>query len=372
MIPCDYHQLPHKGIRSLSPYVPGKSSATVAKEQGLTDIIKLASNENPLGCSPHVMTALSSLTLQKIATYPIARQHPLHQKLADSLQIDAEQLTLSNGSDALFTLLQTCFALHSDKHILTHQYAFMAYAIQAKALGVPVVTTPVHTDWRVDIDALIAACNEKTALIFLANPNNPTGLLISEQEIERLLDNTPPSTLVVIDEAYYEYVAPHRRPNTLALLTRYPHLVITRTFSKAYGLAGLRLGFAISNATIADILQRVILPFTVNEAVLTAGFVAYDDHDFIKKTIDNNVNGRQQLQEGLTQLGLNHLPTDANFITFDCQKDAIRIDQALQQKGIIIRPLHPYQLPHHLRVTIGTNLQNKRFLNCLKELYHGQ
>lgn len=369
-MPCDYDLLPHAGIQTLVPYVPGKSIEEVANERGLTDIIKLAGNENPLGCSPKVLQALANLSGPKIATYPMSVIHPLRHKLADKLGVDTDMIALSNGSDALFCSLLTCFALHNNKHILTHDYAFSSYAIQAKTLGIPVVSTGVNSKFEVDIDAMIDACNENTALIFIANPNNPTGLLVKPEEIQRLLENTPATTLFVLDEAYYEYSRLGLGP-TKTLLQKHPNLVITRTFSKAYGLAGFRLGYAITNPQIAALLYRIQLPFAVNIAALTAGFAALDDDDFIHQTVQLNKQGLKQMQHGLDSLGLTHLPSSGNFITLNCKTDALPVYQRLQNHGIIVRPLHPYGLNTYLRVTIGTQEQNIRFLNTLsRELPH--
>ena len=374
-MPCDYYQLPHAGIRDLIPYVPGKSSDELARERGLTHIIKLASNENPLGCSPLVTNALANLSPHKIAAYPMSINHPLRQKLAARSGVDTDMLTLGNGSDSLFCLLLTCFALHNNKHILTHEYAFSSYAIQAKTLGIPVVTTGVKSDFSVDVDALINACNKDTALIFLANPNNPTGLLLDHTEIKRLLEHIPETTLFVLDEAYFEYTSRFdllsTTPNscwakaqpTIELLRKHPNLVITRTFSKAYGLAGFRLGYAIASPQITALLYRIQLPFVVNIAALTAGFAALDDDDFIQKTVHVNNQGLKQMQQGLHALGFTQLPSAANFITFDCNKDSLTIYQELQHHGIIVRPLHPYGLKNYLRVTIGTEEQNQFFLD---------
>jgi histidinol-phosphate aminotransferase len=369
-MPCDYARLPHKGIQSLKPYIPGKSAEKLAEEQGLDDIIKLASNENPLGCSHLVTNALAALSSHQISTYPIASQHPICAKLATKLGIDVNMLTLTSGSEALISLLQTCFALHSNKHILIPTYSFIAYSIHANALGIPFLSTPVLPNWQADIDALISCCNDKTALIFLANPNNPTGSLIKHGEIQRLLEHIPQTTILVLDEAYYEYVSDTDKLDTLSLLNAHPNLVVARTFSKVYGLAGLRLGYAISNPQINSILQRVMSPFAVNEVALLAGNAALDDDEFIQQSINNNVQGLKQIQHGLTKLGISYLPTAGNFITFDCKTDATPLYQKLLQCGIILRPLHPYGLNNYLRVTIGTEEQNTRFLNKLKELHH--
>ena len=370
-MPCDYDQLPHAGIRELSPYVPGKSADMLARERGFTHITKLASNENPLGCSPLATLALADLSGRNIATYPMSVNHPLRQKLAEKLSVDRDMLTLGNGSDSLFCLLLTCFALHNDKHILTHDYAFSSYAIQAKTLGIPVVSTGVKSNWEVDIDAMIDACHEKTAMIFISNPNNPTGLPVCQSDIKRLLDCIPETTLLVLDEAYYEYTHHSDKTYSIELLKTHPNLVITRTFSKAYGLAGLRLGYAIANAKITALLYRIQLPFVVNIAALTAASAALDDDEFITKTVQLNEHGIKQVQQGLTGLGLTHLPTEGNFIMFNCKNDGMHIYQGLQDYGIIVRPLHAYGLNHYIRVTIGTRHQNQHFLEHLsKELHH--
>lgn len=369
-MPCDYYELPHAGIKSLAPYIPGKTAKQVTQEYGIKDIIKLASNENPLGCSPLVTATLASMTNHHIATYPGSSIQPLRQKIANQLEIDTKMITLGNGSDGLIPLVQTCFALHCGKHILTHQHAFVSYKIYAKTLGIPIFTAPLLPNWYVDIDTLIAMCNEKTALIFLASPNNPTGLLVSQAKIEHLLQHIPETTILVVDEAYYEYVDDNDKLNMISLLSTYPNLIAMRTFSKAYGLASLRLGYTIASSDVSAILQRVQPPFAVNEAALIAAHAALDDPEFIKKSVTNNVNGLKQIQQGLASLQINYLPTAGNFITIDCKKDAISLYQRLQQKGIIVRPLHPYGLNNYLRITIGTEQQNSIFLNNLKELYN--
>lgn len=364
---CNYNLLTPASIQSLAPYIPGKTIEQVAIEQGITDIIKLASNENPLGCSPLVHHALSHLSKQTVSLYPNSVSHAFRHQLAHFLQIDSEQLVLSNGSDAIYGLLLTLFALQTDKHVLTHQYAFSTYEIQAKTLGIPIVITPTR-GWEVDIDAIINTCNEKTALIFLANPNNPTGLLIKHAEIERLLANIPSTAILVLDEAYYEFASDVYQADSLGLLSKYSNLIITRTFSKVYGLAGLRLGYGIANPEIIALLYKIQLPFAVNIAAMTAASAAIKDQDFIHQTLEVNRQGIQQMQIGLDRLNIPHLPTTTNFITIDCQTDGGPIFQRLQQHGIIVRPLHPYGMANYLRVTIGLEEQNKRFLLALAEV----
>jgi histidinol-phosphate aminotransferase len=371
-MPYDYNTLPHAGIQELHPYVPGKATSTLAREQkSITDIIKLASNENPLGCSPHALEALRGLTPADLATYPILINNPLRDALALHAGLNRETVALSNGSDMLFHLLLECFALHTGKHVLTHDYAFITYEVQANTLGIPIKKVPVKPQFEVDIDALINACTQKTAIIFLANPNNPTGRLIPPDEIIRLLDNIPDSTLLVLDEAYHEYTPPNMQLDIKKSLTKYSNLVITRTFSKVYGLAALRLGYAFANPDITALLYRIQLPFTVNQAATVAALSALNDQDFVQESIHINKQGLTQIKQGLTALGLTCLPSACNFIMFNCERNARELDQHLQARGLIIRPLNPYDLTQHLRVTIGTFEQNARFLKtlpiCLKE-----
>lgn len=370
-MPCDFNTLPHSGIRGLHPYVPGKTTDAVVREQKISDVIKLASNENPRGCSPYVPKALATLTPDMLATYTITKDHPMRKYLANHLQINQEALFLSNGSDFIFHMLLECFALHTNKHILTHDYAFISYEVQAHTLGIPIQKVALEPAWHVNIDAMIKACSKNTAMIFIANPNNPTGLYIQPTEIKRLLDHIPESTLLVLDEAYYEYIPESERLDAPTWLAKYPNLIITRTFSKAYGLAALRLGYALAHPDIIALLYRIQLPFCVSQTALIAGMAALDDQAFVQQTVQLNTDGLIQIQEGLEQLGLAYLPSTCNFITFDCGQNAAALDKNLQKRGVLIRPLDPYGLERHLRVTIGTLEQNTRFLNtlalCLKE-----
>ena len=365
----DFKQLSHEGLRSLVPYKPGKSIEELAREKGLTDIIKMASNENPLGCSPLALKALQSMSSHLIATYPSPVNHPLMAKLAAKYKLDEYQLFFSNGSDYIFSILLNCFALHTGKHILTHDHAFSTYAIQAHALNIPVHQVPITADWHVDVDLLIQACDEQTGLIFLANPNNPTGCLINHEDIAKLIGGIPESTILVVDEAYYEFITSVPSYSGIDLMAKYPNLVITRTFSKIYGLAGLRLGYAIACPEIISLLHKAQLPFSVNQAALTAAYAALDDDEFIKLSLKTNQMGMEQMRAGLTQLQLNFLPSACNFLTFDCKEDALKPYNFLLDRGIIVRPLHPYKMNQYIRVTIGTEEQNARFLNALRAYF---
>lgn len=357
----DFTTLSHKGIQVLSPYIPGKSIEEVAKESGISNIIKLASNENPFGCSPKVVEAFQNLDPILIARYPAEAHHPLREELSTFLDVPTNMLTFANGSDSLFGVLLTAFALLEDKQMLTHDYAFNSYAIQAHTLGVEVVLLALQ-NWEVNVEALIAACTAKTALIFIDNPSNPIGSTMSVTAIEQILMNIPETTLLVLDEAYYEFLPPNSMPS-LELLKKYRNLIITRTFSKAYGLAGLRLGYAIADPQITEIIQKVHLPFTANILALHGARAALRDQGFIQHTQQHIARERQAMTEMLDAHHIRYIPPSSNFITIDCGQDgAVALAKKLQERGIIIRPLHSYGLNSHIRATIGTTEQNKRFM----------
>lgn len=356
-----------QGIRSLIPYQPGTSIETIQREKGISDVIKMASNENPLGCSPNALTALQKIASSQVATYPAPSHHRLMSALAHKLNIETDRLFLANGSDALFNLLLICFGLHTGKAIVTHQFAFSSYAIQAHALQIPVHQVEIDADLRVNMQKLIAACTDKVGLVFIANPNNPTGLLIPPAQIKQLLEQISPSILVVLDEAYYEYAATQLNCNTVSWLEAHSNLVITRTFSKIYGLAGLRLGYAIAHPEIIALLQRTQLPFAVNQAALEAAYAALDDDLFIQQSLQMNQEGMLQLSQGFQQLKLTYLPSSGNFLTINYQQDTATLYDFLLNHGIITRPLHAYKMPQYLRVTIGTKEQNQRLLKALAD-----
>ena len=266
-------------------------------------------------------------------------------------------------------MLLYCFALHTGKHILTHEYAFSTYVIQANTLKIPARTVAINPDWQININNLIQACDAQTGIIFIANPNNPTGVLMGQNEIKYLLERIPESTLLVLDEAYYEFAASKLSGNSVEWLAEHPNLVITRTFSKMYGMAGLRLGYAMADPAIINLLQRVQLPFSVNQAALIAAQAALDDDDFIKLSLLINDEGMQQMRTGLDELNLSYLPSACNFLTFDCKEDGLALYNYLLEQGIIVRPLHAYKMNQYIRVTIGTREQNSRFLTALKSYY---
>jgi histidinol-phosphate aminotransferase len=365
----DFQKLPHPGIQSLIPYVPGKSIEELAREKGLSSIIKLASNENPLGCSPMAHVAVQAISPHTIATYPSPINHPLMQKLSTKLNIHSDQLFLSNGSDYLFNIIMNCFALHTNKQIITHEYAFSTYEIQANSLKIPVTHVPVEESWEVNTNKMAQACSKDTGIVFIANPNNPTGLPIQGNDIKYLLEHIPESTLLVLDEAYYEFAAEQLNYNSLDWLEEHPNLIVTRTFSKIYGMAGLRLGYCIANPSIISIMRKFQLPFIVNQIAMAAAHAAVDDDQFIRSSLECNTRGMLQMKEGFKKLTISHLPSACNFLTFDCKEDSNSLYQFLLNRGIIVRPLHAYNMNNYIRVTIGTTEQNDRFLAALSEYY---
>jgi len=362
-------QLIHPLVAKLQPYLPGKSIQEVQERYQLKHVIKLASNENAWGCSQKVSQALKHLQMQDICLYPNTYLHPFFQTLQTHLQLPSEAILVSNGSDAIFSLLMQAFALPQQKSILTHQYAFMGYATQANALGLECHQLPINEDtWEVDCDQWLKYCRPNTGLIFLANPNNPTGVLISWSKIEFLLQHLNPDILLIIDEAYQEYIdVPH--PHLATLLARYPNLILTRTLSKAYGLAGLRIGYAMGNPEIIEILKKIQLPFCINQVALTAADAALKDQAFLQQVVSMTRTEKQALIQALQNLPLKLRPTEGNFITLGTESDVTPMVEFLEQAGIIVRPLHRFGLPHYTRITIGQHEQNKQLIKHLHDFY---
>lgn len=359
----DFYSLAVPSIATLSPYRPGKPAGELERELGLTDIVSLASNENPLGPSPRALAAATA-ALSRLERYPDGAGFELKAALNKAYGISSDRLTLGNGSNELLNLAARAFVRPGDE-VIYSQYAFVAYAIAAKACQARAVEVPAR-DYAHDLPAMADAVSERTRLIYLANPNNPTGTSFSDAELRAFLDAVPERVIVVLDEAYTEYVDPDAGlPNGLDLIDDYPNLIVTRTFSKAFGLAGLRVGFAVANAQIADLMNRIREPFNVNAAALAAATAALTDEEYLQQTLEINRRGRQQLSEGLERLGLEFLASQGNFLTLDLQRDAQPVFEALLRQGVIVRPLQPYAMPRHLRVTVGTEQENRRFLDAL-------
>ncbi|KAF0806825.1 histidinol-phosphate aminotransferase [Alcanivorax xiamenensis] len=362
---CDYIKLANGGVQRLQPYSPGKPIEELERELGIRDIIKLASNENPLGPSHRALEA-AKRALEQVHLYPDGAGFSLKMALAEKLGVNSNQITLGNGSNDILELVARAY-LQPGEETVYAEYAFAIYPLVTVACSAKPVMVPAHL-YGHDLAAMADAINQNTRIVFLANPNNPTGTWFNDVALDRFLERVPEDVLVVLDEAYFEYVEEAHYPNGLDRLARYPNLIVTRTFSKIHGLAGLRVGYAVSHPDIADILNRVRQPFNVNIPALAAAEAALDDTDHLENSRCENTAGLGQLVEGLNLLGLEHIPSVANFITVDCAGDAVPVYEALLREGVIVRPLGGYGLPNHLRVTVGTARENERFLRALDKV----
>jgi histidinol-phosphate aminotransferase len=355
-----------KVITNIAPYQPGKPIAELTREYGITDVIKLASNENPLGMGKLALNAIKAAS-DSCHYYPDGSGYVLKSKIAAHKNVDLEQITLGNGSDDIFNFVLRAFVSPNDEVIIS-QYAFAAYAIAAKIVEAQIITVKAK-NWGHDLHAMAKNITAKTKVIFIANPNNPTGTWNPKEEFLAFMKQVPASVIVVVDQAYFEYIEHH--PDYIdaaSLIERYPNLIVTYTFSKAYGLAGLRIGYSIANAYIADLLNRVRLPFNVNSLGLIAATVSLNDTAFIAKTLQVNRDGMKQLEIGFTKLNLEYIPSVGNFISVDVKQDAQSIYQNLLKHGIIVRPIANYGMPTYLRVSVGLKAQNTRFLTALKSI----
>ena len=352
-------------IRSIAPYQPGKPISELAREFGLVEsgIIKLASNENPLGVSPKAQAAIRA-TLDGLALYPDGNGFELKQALSRYLSVGMDQLVLGNGSNDVLELAARAF-LAPENSAVYSQHAFAVYPLVVQAMGCKGIEVPAK-NFGHDLDAMLRAVQPGTRMVFVANPNNPTGTLAPAAEMERFIAALPAHVLVVLDEAYNDYLRPEHRADSLSWLKKYPNLLITRTFSKVYGLAGLRVGYAVGSAAVADMLNRVRQPFNVNSISLAAAAAALDDHEFVRKSYALNLAGMDQLTAGLKKLGLEYIPSYGNFVTFKAG-DAKAVNTALLKSGVIVRPIAGYGLPDWLRVTVGLEAENARFLSSLKQ-----
>lgn len=354
------------GVQSLHPYQPGKPISELAREFGLNedDIVKLASNENPLGPSAKVLAAITN-ALPELTLYPDGAGFALKKALSDKFGIAQNQITLGSGSSDILDFVTRVFVNDGD-NVVTSQHAFAVYGIVSSIVGAQCIAAPAQ-HYGHDLDAMLAAINERTKVVFVTNPNNPTGTWVSKQQLTAFLDRVPAHILVLLDEAYFEFVQDADYPNGLALLPHYPNLVVARTFSKAYGLAALRVGYGVSSPEIADLFNRVRPPFNVNSLALAAAVAALDDDDYVQRSIENNRAGLRQLEQGFHALKLAYIPSVANFIAFQMPAGvkAAEVFQKLLAKGVIVRPVAGYELPDHLRVSVGTAAENATFLHAL-------
>lgn len=359
---CDIFALANLGVQGLHPYQAGKPTEELERELGLSDIVKLASNENPLGVSELVKTAINNQILG-ITRYPDANGYYLKQALAKKYSVQTGQITLGNGSNDVLELIARSF-VSSEHEVIYAQHAFVVYPLVTQAIGAKGVAVPAK-DWGHDLPAMLAAITDNTQAIFIANPNNPTGTFLSSEALYQFISKVPSNVFVVLDEAYYEYVADEDKAPSINWLSEFANLIITRTFSKAYGLAGLRVGYSISSTDIGDILNRVRQPFNCNSMALAAAEAALADHDFLTESVELNNRQMSLMQDFLDTHAIHYIPSRGNFITIELSQDPMAVYNALLHRGIIVRPVSGYGLTRHLRVSIGNEAENAAFMTAL-------
>lgn len=348
-------------VRAISPYQPGKPITELAREMGIPveNIVKLASNENPLGVSPKAKLAVAA-ALAGVERYP--DQFELIAKIAGRCGVDQNQVVLGNGSNDVLDLIARVF-LAQGRSAVFAQHAFAVYPLATLSTGAEPICVPAR-DFGHDLEAMLAAIRPDTRVVWIANPNNPTGNFLPYPEVRAFLEKVPADVVVVIDEAYNEYIPPEARVDTAAWVAEFPNLVVCRTFSKIYGLAGLRIGYGVTSAAVADLMNRVRQPFNVNNLALAGALAALDDDEFLQASYELNRRGMAQIVGALEKLGLTYIPSYGNFVTFKAG-DGAAVNQKLLQQGVIVRPIGGYGMPEWLRVTIGSEAENARFIEAL-------
>jgi histidinol-phosphate aminotransferase len=364
-------ELAAPGVRCLRPYASAKITIEVEREYGVRDSINLASNENPLGVGALAREAILR-SLNDVGLYPDGNALQLKARLARHHDIPVECITLGNGSNDILVLLAAAF-LTAEAQAVYSQFCFAIYPLVVQAAGAQARTAlarPVEGQMPFghDLEALFEAVTPDTRLVFIANPNNPTGTWLGERSLRGFLHALPRTTLAVVDEAYFEYSRDYDCPDVSTWLSELPNLLVVRTFSKAYGLAGLRVGYCLSDPNIAEVINRVRQPFNVSSIAQAAAAAALDDHGHLQSTVNLHRAGLQQLRMGLQKLGVGVPPTAGNFVLVDTHRPAAEMHEKLQRQGVIVRPLDDYGLMTHLRVTVGTAEQNERFLGALARI----
>lgn len=353
-------------LEYLSPYQPAKSFIELQRElTHATDIIKLGNNENPLGASPKIKPTLHKL-LDDISLYPDPTAHHLRDALSQHLQVSADAIIQGNGSADVLAMLAQTFLSPGD-HVIIPQHSFALFEVITHLAGAKCELVPLK-NWAVDPAAIVQACCSNTKMIFIANPGNPTGTALTHQDLSFLLNHIPSSTLLIWDEAYHEFDVSSNKPNALSLLPKYKNLVITRTFSKAYGLAGLRIGYGIADSNIIAAMNRIRLSYNLNFLAELAASIALNDSAHLIKTINHNREQKHLLESELNKIGLTCLASATNFLTITLNERARPIYEKLLASGIITRSLDHYGMPNHLGVTIGTTENNQQFLSALKPI----
>ncbi len=356
-------------VRAIAPYQAGKPIAEVAREFGLDEanIVKLASNENPFGVPESSKQAMAA-AVADLGRYPDANGFDLKAALAKRYEVPADWITLGNGSNDILEIAAHAF-VQKGQAVVYSQYSFAVYALATQGVGARAIVVPA-SEYGHDLDAMAAAIDADTRLVFIANPNNPTGTFIPAAEIEAFLDKVPAGVIVVLDEAYNEFLAPEQQFESAKWVQKYPNLLVSRTFSKAYGLAGLRVGFAIAQPAVTDLMNRIRQPFNVNSLAQAAAIAALNDTAFLEQGAKNNAAGYAQFVEAFNELGLEFVPSYGNFVLVKVGDDdgaGARINLALLKQGVIVRPVGNYGLPQWLRISIGLPQENAVFIAALKK-----
>ena len=367
----NFSELAAPGVQKITPYQPGRPAEEVAAEFGISKPVKLASNENPLGPSPLGMEAMQAV--QDLARYPDGNGAALKQKIAARHDIDVDCITLGNGSNDILEFVCRAFVSPADEVIFS-RHAFAVYPLATLAVGGKPVETPA-LDWGNDLQAMLQAVTDRTKVIFIANPNNPTGTWLAAAELKPFLAEVPDHVIVVIDEAYAEYVTGSTYPDypdCTQWLADYPNLLVTRTFSKIFGLAGLRAGYGVSSPELANYLNRVRQPFNVNSLALAAADAALDDDSHIELSRKMNQTGMAYLMDACQSRGLSYIPSAGNFLAIDFSRPAQDLFAAMMQQGVIVRPIANYGMPNFLRVTIGSEDENQRFIEVMDSVLEAE
>lgn len=368
-----------KGVQNLAPYIPGKPIEELEREYQISHAVKLASNENPYGPSPLVIKQLSDFIEKpkELARYPDGSGYRLKNQLSQATGVNSKQITLGNGSNDVLDIITRCFAGAGDEVIFS-QYAFAIYQICTQAVGATAVITDAN-NWGHDLGAMLQVINKKTRLIFIANPNNPTGTCLSASDLQQFLKQVPDNIIVVIDEAYMEYANHKNSPWKTSYqpahqwLNEFSNLIVTRTFSKAYGLASLRIGYSLSCIDIADLLNRVRQPFNNNGLALEAACIALQDQNHIDWVAKQNWQQMQFVENELQKLGITFIPSAGNFLCIDVSmlnesSNSLQIYDKLLHNGLISRPVANYNMLNHLRITIGESIENQKLINFFKSI----
>ena len=356
----------NSGVKGLAAYEPGKPIEDLEREFGIKDAVKLASNENPLGPSPKALKSILKI-LSGLHRYPDGNGLRLKESLSQKFRVGIDKFTLGNGSNDIIEFVARCFLTPEDNAIFS-KHAFAVYPLVVQALGAQGIEIPAK-DWGHDLERMLDGINKKTKIVFIANPNNPTGTFIEKNEVIRFLEKVPEKVIVLLDQAYFDYASFEKEDVSFDLVDNFQNLIMSRTFSKAYGLAGLRVGYSVSSQEIADYLNRVRQPFNVNSLALKAAEIALTDKEHLKNSLELNKKEKQNLYKFFQSSGYKYIETYANFICFDCKSNSRDLFNKLLKRGVIARSMEIYKMPNHVRVTIGLPEENSIFIEAL--LTHG-